>query len=171
MGPDDIFNGIHISFLILFVRTGFPSIGGPSPHVAVPAGGLTDPPVLASREQSRKSDHPLVAYAALARGHNSSGLCRPDSCVDPSGGRTTRVGVRSLLGGPLFSLGSDEVSSALISRVASKERILICPPVRRPPARFACRKMMLTADSVWRSETIKSIRKHGFQGFSAVVLC
>jgi hypothetical protein len=34
MDPDDIFNGIHISLLILFVRIGFPSINGTSPHVA-----------------------------------------------------------------------------------------------------------------------------------------
>src|SRR6516225_7407131 len=34
MGPDDILNGIHISFFILFLRTGFPRIGGTSPHVA-----------------------------------------------------------------------------------------------------------------------------------------
>ena len=34
MRPDDILNGIHISFFILFVRTGFPRIGGTSPHVA-----------------------------------------------------------------------------------------------------------------------------------------
>ena len=34
MGPDDIFNGMHIGFFILFVRTRFPGIGGTSPHVA-----------------------------------------------------------------------------------------------------------------------------------------
>jgi hypothetical protein len=34
MGPDDILNGVHMSFFILFVRTGFPRIGGTSPHVA-----------------------------------------------------------------------------------------------------------------------------------------
>jgi len=35
MGPDETFNGVHISFFILFVRTGFPRIGGTSPHVAL----------------------------------------------------------------------------------------------------------------------------------------
>jgi len=35
MGPDDIFDGVHISFFILFVRTGLPSIGGTSPDVAI----------------------------------------------------------------------------------------------------------------------------------------
>src|SRR5262245_37541019 len=34
MGPDDILNGIHTSFFILFARTGFPRIGGTSPHFA-----------------------------------------------------------------------------------------------------------------------------------------
>jgi hypothetical protein len=140
MGPDDILNGIHISFFILFVRTGFPRIGGTSPHVGFrwdlsqqpftkrlsegtngcerpqPSRSITAIEVLIGTWRApgpSAPPNPVLQTStfhfdgSLPAGHDSSVLCRTDSCFDPLGiraGRTPLFGVRSFLGGPLFSL-------------------------------------------------------------------